>query len=122
MAWDFSTEPEFEEKLAWMRTFVRDEIFPLETLDLDHETFLNVVKPLQEQVKERGLWASHLPPELGGGGPARTMSAPTCMCEVAVSCARNDASRPVRRFRCSCAIARPYPRGRSGGPLAACER
>jgi acyl-CoA dehydrogenase len=68
MAWDFSTEPEFEEKLAWMRTFVRDEIFPLETLNLDHDTFLKVVKPLQEQVKERGLWASHLPPELGGGG------------------------------------------------------
>ena len=24
--------------------------------------------PLQEQVKERGLWATHLPPELGGQG------------------------------------------------------
>ncbi|MDT7586878.1 MAG: acyl-CoA dehydrogenase, partial [Pseudonocardiales bacterium] len=35
MAWDFSTEPEFEEKLAWMRDFVREEIIPLETLDLD---------------------------------------------------------------------------------------
>ena len=32
MAWDFETEPEFEEKLAWMRTFVREEIIPLETL------------------------------------------------------------------------------------------
>jgi acyl-CoA dehydrogenase len=31
MAWDFSTEPEFEEKLEWMRQFVRDEVFPLET-------------------------------------------------------------------------------------------
>ena len=31
MAWDFSTEPEFEGKLAWMRTFVREETFPLET-------------------------------------------------------------------------------------------
>ena len=68
MAWDFSTEPEFEEKLAWMRTFVRDEVFPLETLDLDHDTFLRVSRPLQQQVKDRGLWASHLPPELGGGG------------------------------------------------------
>ena len=28
MAWDFSTEPEFEEKLEWMREFVRDEIYP----------------------------------------------------------------------------------------------
>jgi acyl-CoA dehydrogenase len=68
MAWDFSTEPEFEEKLEWMRGFVRDEIFPLETLDLDHDQFLQVVKPLQQQVKDKGLWASHLPPELGGGG------------------------------------------------------
>ena len=33
MAWDFSTEPEFEAKLEWMRGFVRDEIIPLETLD-----------------------------------------------------------------------------------------
>ena len=32
MAWDFETEPEFEAKLAWMRTFVRDEIIPLEAL------------------------------------------------------------------------------------------
>jgi len=68
MAWDFSTEPEFEEKLAWMRSFVREEIIPLETLELDHETFRAIVKPLQEQVKDMGLWASHLDPELGGGG------------------------------------------------------
>ena len=32
MAWDFETEPEFEAKLAWMREFVKEEIFPLETL------------------------------------------------------------------------------------------
>ena len=32
MAWDFKTDPEFQEKLDWMETFVRDEIFPLETL------------------------------------------------------------------------------------------
>src|SRR5260370_5916337 len=68
MAWDFSTEPEFEEKLEWMRGFVRNDIIPLETLDLDHETLVAVVKPLQEQVKQQGLWASHLPPDLGGGG------------------------------------------------------
>jgi len=35
MAWDFSTEPEFEEKLRWMRDFVREEVFPLEVLDAD---------------------------------------------------------------------------------------
>ena len=68
MAWDFSTEPEFEEQLAWMRGFVREEIFPLETLDLDHATFLRLAAPLMEQVRERGLWAAHLGPELGGQG------------------------------------------------------
>ncbi len=32
MAWDFETEPEFEKKLAWMREFMKEEVFPLETL------------------------------------------------------------------------------------------
>jgi acyl-CoA dehydrogenase len=68
MAWDFSTEPEFEAHLEWMRGFVRAEIIPLETLDLDRETFARITAPLKEQVKERGLWAAHLPPELGGSG------------------------------------------------------
>jgi len=68
MAWDFSTEPEFEEKLAWMRGFVREEVFPLETLDLTYEQVKVAVRPLQEQVKSEGLWAAHLPPALGGMG------------------------------------------------------
>jgi acyl-CoA dehydrogenase len=70
MAWDFSTDPEFEEKLDWMRTFVREEIEPLETLDLDGDpdTFRKLTDPLKEEVKGRGLWAAHLPPEMGGGG------------------------------------------------------
>ena len=68
MAWDFSTEPEFEDKLAWMRAFVRDEVFPLETLELTYEQLLEVMRPLQERVKAEGLWAAHLPPSLGGMG------------------------------------------------------
>ena len=48
MAWDFSTEPEFEAKLEWMRAFLRDEIFPLEVLDLNYEQLLEVIRPLQE--------------------------------------------------------------------------
>jgi acyl-CoA dehydrogenase len=68
MAWDFETDPEFEEKLAWMRTFVRDEIFPIETLDLTYDEVVALIKPLQDEVKARGLWAAHLPKELGGGG------------------------------------------------------
>jgi acyl-CoA dehydrogenase len=70
MAWDFSTEPEFEEKLEWMRGFVREEIWPLETIfdELEQATLDRIYAPLQEQVKEHGLWAAHLDPELGGQG------------------------------------------------------
>jgi acyl-CoA dehydrogenase len=70
MAWDFSTEPEFEEKLEWMRGFVREEIWPLETIfgELDQPAIDRIYAPLQERVKERGLWAAHLEPELGGQG------------------------------------------------------
>jgi acyl-CoA dehydrogenase len=68
VSWDFSTEPEFERKLEWMREFVREEIVPLETLDLDRATFARITAPLKGQVREQGLWAAHLPPELGGGG------------------------------------------------------
>ncbi|GAC1439118.1 MAG: acyl-CoA dehydrogenase family protein [Solirubrobacteraceae bacterium] len=68
MAWDFSTEPEFERHLVWMREFVREEIWPIETLDLMPAELDRLFAPLQERVKERGLWAAHLPPELGGQG------------------------------------------------------
>jgi acyl-CoA dehydrogenase len=68
MAWDFATEPEFEEKLVWMRQFVREEIFPIETLDLSHDHMTKLIKPLQDEVRARGLWAAHLPAELGGMG------------------------------------------------------
>src|SRR5271166_4940073 len=70
MAWDFSTEPEFQEKLDWMREFVREEIWPLETVagELSQAALDRIYAPLQDEVKERGLWAAHLDPELGGQG------------------------------------------------------
>ncbi len=68
MAWDFETEPEYEAKLAWARAFVDEEILPLETLDLHYDDLLKAVRPLQDEVKGQGLWAAHLPPELGGMG------------------------------------------------------
>src|SRR3984957_20652162 len=70
MPWDFSTEPEFARKLEWMGGFVREEIWPLETLidDLGWDGLERAVRPLQDEVKARGLWAAHLDPELGGQG------------------------------------------------------
>jgi acyl-CoA dehydrogenase len=32
MAWDFETEPEFEEQLEWMRAFIDRELIPLEPI------------------------------------------------------------------------------------------
>ena len=70
MSWDFSTEPEFQAQLDWMNEFVRAEIWPLETIwrELSNDGLAEAMAPLQQRVKERGLWAAHLPPELGGQG------------------------------------------------------
>ncbi|HEY6379973.1 MAG TPA: acyl-CoA dehydrogenase family protein [Candidatus Dormibacteraeota bacterium] len=68
MTWDFSTEPEFEEKLAWMRIFMHDQVWPLEVLETDDTTFERILRSLQAEVKAQALWATHLPPELGGQG------------------------------------------------------
>jgi acyl-CoA dehydrogenase len=68
MAWDFSTEPEFERQLDWMRTFVRDQVWPLEVAGLTPAQLGRAIQPLQEEVKSRKLWAAHLGPELGGQG------------------------------------------------------
>jgi acyl-CoA dehydrogenase len=76
MAWDFSTEPEFQAQLDWMDGFVREEIEPIDLLfsdpgapyDPGNTTARGITAPLKERVKERGLWACHLGPELGGLG------------------------------------------------------
>ena len=76
MAWDFSTEPEFQAHLDWIRALVREEIEPLDVLfpgtgapyDRRNPTTRAILRPLQERVKKRGLFACHLRPELGGQG------------------------------------------------------
>ena len=70
MAWDFSTDPEFQEHLDWMRRFVDDEIEPLSLFfdDMTDDAWKRATAPLKQQVKDRGLWACHLDPELGGQG------------------------------------------------------
>ena len=70
MAWDFETESEFQEQLDWTRAFLDEHILPLETIDLEvtDEQWKALTAPLKQQVKDRGLWACHLDPELGGQG------------------------------------------------------
>ena len=76
MAIDFSVEPEFQTKLDWMDRFVGEEVEPLDLyfrdtvspFDRNNATANALVRPLQRQVQEQGLWACHLGPELGGPG------------------------------------------------------
>jgi acyl-CoA dehydrogenase len=73
---DFRVDPEFQEKLDWMNRFVREEVEPLDLLfpsaaqmyDTKNRKARALIAPLREQVKAHGLWACHLPPELGGEG------------------------------------------------------
>jgi acyl-CoA dehydrogenase len=74
MAWDFETDPDFQEQLDWVDQFVRDEVEPLDLLwgGLEFTPLSNelrpIIDPLKQQVRDRGLWATHLGPELGGKG------------------------------------------------------
>ncbi len=73
MAWDFETDPEYQEKLDWVDRFMRDDVEPLDHVlgdpyDKTDERALAAVRPLQQQVRDHGLWAAHLKPEMGGQG------------------------------------------------------
>jgi len=66
--WEFSTEPEYQEKLDWALSFVKEQVRPLEVLGVSRDELTVLEEPLKQQVKDAGLWAAHLPPDLGGGG------------------------------------------------------
>ncbi|WP_199254903.1 acyl-CoA dehydrogenase family protein [Mycolicibacterium mengxianglii] len=71
--WDFETDAEYQTKLDWVDEFMRAEVEPLDLLPLDpydkhNPEVMGVLRPLQQQAKEQGLWAAHLTPDLGGQG------------------------------------------------------
>ncbi len=71
--WDFETDPEYQKKLDWVEEFMREELEPLDFAPLDpyektNPEVLRVLRPLQQQVRDQGLWAAHLGPDLGGQG------------------------------------------------------
>jgi len=73
MTWGFETDPEYQAELDWVEQFVRTEIDPVDMLvehawDVTDPMRNKLIKPLQEVVQQRKLWASHLGPELGGPG------------------------------------------------------
>ena len=73
MAWDFATDKEYQTLLDWADEFVRTEVEPLDmvlgsAMEYQDPDFIKLVRPLQQKVKDMGLWACHLGPELGGLG------------------------------------------------------
>ena len=76
MTWDFETDPEFQAKLDWVDAFVREHVEPLDLAFRepaapyvrDNPAYQRVTAPLKATVRQQGLWACHLGPELGGLG------------------------------------------------------
>ncbi|MGD9985475.1 acyl-CoA dehydrogenase family protein [Pseudonocardia sp.] len=73
MAWDFETDGEYAERLGWADRFVREEVEPLDLVlgspfDKSNPDTVRVLEHLRTKVKQQGLWACHLGPELGGQG------------------------------------------------------
>lgn len=73
MTWGFETDEAYQRDLEWAEELVRTEIEPVDQViehawDVTDPVRNALIRPLQEQVRERKLWACHLGPELGGPG------------------------------------------------------
>jgi acyl-CoA dehydrogenase len=74
MGWDFETDQEFQTKLDWVDSFVREEVEPIDLVwpglayEPPDDTLHSIIDPLKQRVRDEGLWACHLGPELGGKG------------------------------------------------------
>lgn len=74
--WNFQTDPDFQQQLDWMMDFVKTRVEPLDfrfpghgaPYDVANRDSRAAIRPLQDAVRQRGLWACHLGPHLGGPG------------------------------------------------------
>src|SRR5687768_5984295 len=75
MMWSFETDPAYQAKLDWAREFIRAEVEPIDVLfhqdqvyNPDNQSLRAILAPLRKKVREKGLWACHLPKSMGGDG------------------------------------------------------
>jgi len=72
MAWEFSTDPVFQKKLDWVEEFCRERWSPRVRLPVcgpvEGPEGRELVRGLQDQVKDQGLWPSSSTRKLGGPG------------------------------------------------------
>jgi len=67
---DFAESHRVREMRKLVRTFVDQELIPLE-IDFRHESFremLPVLAEKRDKARQTGLWAAHLPQDVGGAG------------------------------------------------------
>ncbi len=62
--WSFETDPEYQKELDWIDEFVKRRIEPLDFVvrapyDTKDSARNKIIRPLQKEVQERGLWACH---------------------------------------------------------------
>lgn len=75
MAWDFSTDPEWQQELDWIERFCREEIEPVSltfpgalVMRNQPAALTKHLDGLKQQVKDRGLWGIFLDKHIGGPG------------------------------------------------------
>src|SRR2546423_15605241 len=82
MAWDFETDPEFQEKLDWIDQFLDEKVEPIDLVfpGLAYHPLegklRDLVDPLKQEVRDHDLWACHLGADLGGPGYGQPNLAP----------------------------------------------
>ena len=65
---DFSISPELEQVCTLATRFMDDHVYPAERHMTEEGLPKEILKSLQAKVKELGLWAPHMPVEVGGMG------------------------------------------------------
>jgi acyl-CoA dehydrogenase len=67
---DFTLRPDLADLRQQVRAFMDEHVLPNEKAVIleDRERRYDTLHRLQQAVRERGLWAPHLPPEYGGRG------------------------------------------------------
>ncbi len=74
MAWEFETDPEFQQQAGLGRRVrarggrAARPLWPGLEFTPPDDTLRAIIDPLKDEVRRHGLWATHLGPELGGQG------------------------------------------------------
>ena len=65
---DFNIKSSTQKKLREIEAFLKEEIYPIESLFLKHQwsELFEALQTLRTKVKNLGLWAPHMPEEVGG--------------------------------------------------------